>query len=86
VCIIPRASTDTSTSFCTAARVCQTAGGVAVIFHTSSSSGSAWTASLTSTCGINIPVMTMPGFWLTYFPTGATVTNTVQPHYALYSG
>lgn len=86
VCVIPRSSRDTASSFCTVARVCQTAGGVGVIFHTSSSSSSVWTGTISSTCSITVPVMTMPGTWLSYFPTGARVTNTVQAPYALYSG
>lgn len=62
---------------------CQNRGGVGVMIHSTGSGP--WTASLSSTCTVTIPAMTMPGSWLSYFPNGATVTNTVQP-YALYSG
>lgn len=89
VCVIARRSSDSAANFCAAARVCQTGGGVEVIFHNTGTS--AWTASLSSTCFstslvLTIPVMTMVGSWLQYFPTGAVVTNTFQGPYALYSG
>lgn len=83
MCIIPRRPSDSASTYCNVALACQNRAGVGVIVHNTGSS--AWTASLSSTCAVTIPVMTMPGSWLTYFPTGAAVTNTVQP-YAFYSG